>query len=81
MIPTNTGTTSFVDDDHYVEFTVLHDEPKPAPVGAAPVADVRAVDDEGDTEPLPARHDHVLAPPAEIWHDEPVEQWHEPARR
>ncbi len=71
----------FVDDDHYVEFTVLHDEPKPAPVAPAPidpapVADVRAVVDEGDTEPLPARHDHVLTPPAEIWHDEPVEQWH-----
>ena len=75
------------DDDHYVEFTVIHDEPEPtaAPRPAAPVAageaaaaDVvdSAVDSEDDTEPLAARHEHVLTPPADAWHDEPVEAWH-----
>ena len=75
----------YLDDDHYVEFTVTHDDPEPvaaAPVATAatfvaapPVADVRAVDDEGDTEPLAARHENVLTPPADTWHDEPVETW------
>ena len=62
----------YVDDDDYVEFTVQHAEPEPA--AAAPV--VQAVEDEGDTEPLAARHSHLLAAPAEPWHDEPVESWH-----
>ena len=79
----------YVDDDHYVEFTVVHDEPAPvatptppaafasvapnAPV--VPVADAVPVEDEGDTEPIVARHEHVLTPPADTWHDEPVEAW------
>ena len=69
----------YVDDDHYVEFTVVHDEPAPvvAPnaVGpAAPVAPVAdaIVEDEDDTEPIVARHDHVQTPPPDTWHDEPV---------
>ncbi len=66
------------DDDYYIEFTVPHHEPEHAPPtpAARPVADVRAVEEEGDTEPIAARHDHLLTPPAEIWHDEPVEAWH-----
>jgi hypothetical protein len=88
----------YVDDDHYVEFTVMHDEPEPAaaaapapPVApAAPVADVRAIEDEGDTEPMAARHrghspegqgEHLLTPPADTWHDEPVEPTEPPAHR
>ena len=42
----------YVDDDEYVEFMVHHDEPEPV----AAVADVHGVDDEGDTEPMAARH-------------------------
>ncbi|RDH77910.1 MFS transporter [Mycolicibacterium moriokaense] len=71
------------DDDHYVEFTVLHDEPASvaAPVRnvvpAHPIAPPAVeMDDEGDTEPMVARHDHLLRPPADTWHDEPVEAWH-----
>jgi hypothetical protein len=63
--------SDYVDDDDYIEFTVHHNEP--APVAARPV--VRAEEDEGDTEPLAARNDHLLAAPAEPWHDEPVESW------
>ena len=68
----------YVDDD-YVEFTVLHDEPQPL-VPATPLAPVEPAslfepDDEGDTEPMVARHDLLLTPPAETWHDEPVESW------
>jgi len=59
----------FIDDDDYVEFAVHHDEP-------VPVAPPRfAVEDEGDTEPIAAWHEHLLTPPAETWHDEPVESW------
>ena len=87
----------YVDDDHYVEFTVTHDHPEPvtavaaappppiAPVApAAPVADVRAIEDEGDTEPMAARHrGHHVTPkgrgticsrrPRITWHDEAAE--------
>ncbi|MFY9922026.1 MAG: hypothetical protein WAL26_27100, partial [Mycobacterium sp.] len=89
----------YVDDDHYVEFTVMHDDPEPvaaAPVASVapvapvvpvpPAADVRPIDDEGDTEPLAARNwghhppegqgEHLPTPPADTWHDEPVEAWH-----
>ena len=45
----------YVDDDDYIEFTVHHDHP--ASVAAAPV--VRTEEDEGDTEPLAARHEHL----------------------
>jgi EmrB/QacA subfamily drug resistance transporter len=31
--------------------------------------------DEGDTEPMAARYEHLLTPPADTWHDEPVEAW------
>ena len=61
----------YVDDDHYIEFTVHHDDP--APVAAVPIVDAK--EDEGDTEPLAARHEHLLTAPAETWHDEPVESW------
>ena len=67
----------YVDDDDYVEFTVLHDEPQPL-VPATPLHPSRRPPnrhDEGDTEPMAARHDHLLTPPAETWHDEPVESW------
>ena len=74
----------YVDDDHYVEFTVAHNEPQPiaaaapvAPVAPTPpVAPVDVVDEEGDTEPMAARQEHLLTPPADTWHDEPVESWH-----
>ncbi len=64
----------YVDDDHYVEFTVMHDDPQPIAVAApaAPVDAVSAVDDEGDTEPIAARQEHLLTPPADTWRDEPV---------
>ncbi len=67
----------YVDDDHYVEFTVVHDEPAPvvAPNADGPAAPVVPVADaivEDDTEPIVARHDHVLTPPADTWHPEPV---------
>ena len=67
----------YVDDDHYVEFTVVHDEPAPvvAPNAVGPAAPVVPVADaivEDDTEPIVARHDHVLTPPADTWHPEPV---------
>jgi EmrB/QacA subfamily drug resistance transporter len=79
----------YVDDDDYVEFTVVRDEPRPvaaasvAPaVSVAPAAtpvtsaaDVPAADDEGDTEPMAARHEHPVTPPSDTWHDEPVEAW------
>ena len=66
----------YVDDDDYVEFTVLHDEPESvAPI--APVADCRADEDEGDPEPMAARHEHLFAPPVETpGMTEPVESWH-----
>ena len=77
---------AYVDDDEYVEFMVHHDEPEPV----AAVADVHAVDDEGDTEPMAARHsghlppegqgEHLLTAPAETWHDEPVEPAAPPAQ-
>ncbi len=69
-----------IDDDHYVEFTVVHDEPARVSA-AAPVADrvaepaVDPVGDDGDTEPMAARTEHVMAPPADTWHGEPVERW------
>ena len=71
----------YVDDDDYVEFIVLHDEPGPEPVDPAPVAAAPAaldVEDEIDTEPMAARHEHLhlLTAPARTWHDEPVEPWH-----
>jgi len=50
-----------LDDDHYVEFTVVHDEPAPA------VADpIEPVEEEGDTEPMAARgpEPHVPVEPA-----------------
>jgi EmrB/QacA subfamily drug resistance transporter len=73
----------YVDDDHYVEFTVVHDEPAPvvaptpvAPVlSAVPVVPAVAAEEEGDTEPIVV-HQHLLTPPADTWHDEPVETWH-----
>ena len=63
----------YADDDDYVEFTVRHDEPTADSV--APLSVARAVDDEIDTEPMAARHGHLLTAPAETWHDEPVESW------
>ncbi len=48
--------------------------PAPAPVVAEPV--VERVEDESDTEPFAARHEVPLTPPADTWHDEPVEAWH-----
>ncbi|MGZ6780389.1 MAG: hypothetical protein ACXVGO_15515 [Mycobacterium sp.] len=72
-----------IDDDHYVEFTVSHHEAassvavRPAaPVTRLPQVDDRDdvdVVDEDDTEPMAARHAHLLTPPATTWHDEPVE--------
>jgi EmrB/QacA subfamily drug resistance transporter len=61
-----------IDDDHYVEFTVHHDEPAADAVGI--------FEDEGDTEPLAARHRRLLTAPAESWHDEPVDSWKHLAR-
>jgi EmrB/QacA subfamily drug resistance transporter len=73
--------SDYVDDDDYLEFTVHRDEP--APVADSHVA--RAKEDEDDTEPLTARHEHLLTAPAEPWRwghlpaerrgDEPVESW------
>ncbi|HJT92426.1 MAG TPA: MFS transporter [Mycobacterium sp.] len=60
------GDEAFVDDDDYLEYTITWDEPEP----------VRAVDDEADTEPMRARAEHLLHPPAETWHTAPVEAWH-----
>jgi EmrB/QacA subfamily drug resistance transporter len=60
------GDEAFVDDDDYLEYTITWDEPEP----------VRAVDDEGDTEPMRPRADHLLHAPAETWHTAPVEAWH-----
>jgi EmrB/QacA subfamily drug resistance transporter len=76
----------YVDDDHYVEFTVVHDEPAPVAVATpvapavpvapvAPAAPAVAVEEEGDTEPIVV-HQPLLTPPADTWHDEPVEAWH-----
>ena len=78
-----------VDDDDYVEFTVPHPvtgtggsaRPAITPVApevAAPAAPVarNGGDDEGDTEPMAARHQNVLTPPVDTWHDEPVQRWH-----
>ena len=47
-----------------------------SPLRSLPLRSSEAVEDEGDTEPLAARHEHLLAAPAETWHDEPVESWH-----
>jgi EmrB/QacA subfamily drug resistance transporter len=76
----------YVDDDHYVEFTVSHDGPEPSTaacpaVAATPIAvvddhdDVDAVENDDDTEPMSARREHPLTPPADTWHDEPVDDW------
>ena len=65
------GEGSYVDDDEYLEYTIAWDEPAPAPV-AEPVV---VVDDEGDTEPMRARAEHLLHAPADTWHSDPVETW------
>jgi EmrB/QacA subfamily drug resistance transporter len=73
------GDDDYVDDDHYVEFTVDHDDP--APVAATPVVAPEPVsaapsfEQEDDTEPIEIRNHHLLAAPADTWHDEPVESW------
>jgi EmrB/QacA subfamily drug resistance transporter len=67
------------DDDHYLEYTVSWDEPEPPRRSALPVPSrvPVAVDaDEGDTEPLASRPEHLLPAPAETWHSDPVESWH-----
>jgi EmrB/QacA subfamily drug resistance transporter len=51
-----------LDDDEYLEYTV-HWGDEPEPRRPAP-----AVDDDGDTEPLRAHHDHVLHAPGNAWH-------------
>ncbi|HET6732086.1 MAG TPA: MFS transporter [Mycobacterium sp.] len=66
------GDDAFVDDDDYVEYTITWDEPEPAWSEPEPV---RAVDDEGDTEPMRSRAGHLLHAPAETWHSAPVESW------
>jgi EmrB/QacA subfamily drug resistance transporter len=53
------------DDDEYVEFTIFREE-EPEPV--AEVLLEREQPDEGNTEPMAARHDHLLAAPATVWH-------------
>ncbi len=79
---------AYVDDDDYIEFTVPHHDPESSPpvpaapavpvaLVAPPVADVHAAEeDDDDTEPIAVRQEHLLTPPAEAWHDEPVESWH-----
>jgi EmrB/QacA subfamily drug resistance transporter len=54
------GDEAFVDDDEYLEYTISWDEPEPEPVAV--------VDDEGDTEPLQSRPEHLLHAPATAWH-------------
>lgn len=68
------------DDDDYVEITIEHDdfEPISPPGPATDVIFFEERDDlerEEDTEPLAARHKHLLPPPEDTWHDEPVESW------
>jgi EmrB/QacA subfamily drug resistance transporter len=55
------------DDDEYVEFTVIRDEPEPIAEIVEPVQPP----DEGNTEPISARHEHLLTAPATAWHWEP----------
>jgi MFS family permease len=53
-----------------VEFRPAADIVTRRPLVADP-EDVHGVD-EDDTEPMAARHAHLLTPPATTWHDEPV---------
>jgi hypothetical protein len=69
------GDEAFIDDDEYVEYEVLWDEPEPEPeplVQPEPVVHA----DDSQTEPLQSRPGHLLHAPAEPWHSEPVESWH-----
>jgi EmrB/QacA subfamily drug resistance transporter len=63
------GDETFVDDDEYLEYEVVWDEPDPEP---EPVVHA----DDSQTEPMPSRADHVLHAPAVPWHSDPVESWH-----
>jgi EmrB/QacA subfamily drug resistance transporter len=55
------GDETFVDDDEYLEYTVSWDEPEPVQEPA------QAIDDEGDTEPMRARPEHLLPAPGTAW--------------
>jgi hypothetical protein len=61
------------DDDEYVELVREDGDLEPIAQFVGPVA---AEADEEDTEPLAGRHEHLLKPPVDTWHDEPVTAWH-----
>jgi hypothetical protein len=71
------GDETFGDDDDYLEYTVSWDEPEPV-TRAEPEIQTEPVvlGDDSITEPMQSRADHVLHPPAEVWHGAPVESWH-----